>query len=877
MPRPTPASSLLVSALVAGLAWFSGPERAAGQTSVTGRVTDAETARALEGVVVRLIDPDAALEEDREVAGTFTSARGRFRLEPERPGRYRLEAERIGYRAYASGTFLAELGGHHEHDVALRPEGVRLSALEVTSRRRCSVDPAKAEGTHRVWREARRALELAQWTAEHSSVEVRTRNFERRLDSDLDVEETLEQTRGFGFGATPYRSLPADELSERGYADARGDYIDYYAPDARALLSDAFQRDHCFWLTREDAPRDGWIGLAFEPVEGRDVPEIEGVLWLDEETGELKRLEFEYVDLPLPTSEHAAGGEIGFFRLPTGPWVVRRWSIRMPQVEREDLRIGAYHREEFEVAGYEQEGGRVLRISDGGRTLYDFEEATLAGVVRDSVRGGPLEGAAVELVGTGRADTTDARGRFRFTGVPEGGYRVRFRHPFLAGLGIEPPTVRVDVQPGELVTARLASPGSRAAAREVCPDSGPAAGAVAGRVRTKDGRAVPGARVAAVWPTEERREGEPDDYVHREVRTDGRGSFRICGVPPGRELALRAEHETGVGGVTRTRLPDRGLAVRDLQLEPGGDADRLAAFIREQGLGGGPVDGGARDGSPGTVRGTVRASTGDRPLSAAEVFLGDERRAVTDSAGRFRVEGVEPGRRRLRVSYLGFRSQEALLRVPAADTVESTILMETEPVPLPELAVRVRAGGIAGLGKRRRRGVGHFLTREEIASKPGDDVADALRGVPGIQVVPCPGGGAGDCVRTTRSRQTRLTTRTPARERELSPAADEGGGGGRPGPMGREIPIPDRDTLPQGRPCGIAFFVDGAPVDLMGRDPGDPANPAKALFGLGGIPKEDVEAIEVYTGPAQIPVRFKNAATGCAKAAVVIWTRGAVR
>lgn len=873
MRAPSAVRGLSLPAALLGLVVASaGP--AEGQTFVSGRVTDAETGAALEGVVVRLVAPDAT--DDEAAAGAFTDADGRFRLRLERPGRYRLTAERIGYRRHEGDVFLVKLGERAERDVALEPEGVALSGIEVTARRRCSVDPEAAEQTQRLWREARRALEAARWTSDHSSVKARTRNFERRLDADFDVVKTVSETRGFGFGATPYRSLPAEDLSRRGYADARGDRIDYYAPDAEALLSDHFKQDHCFWVTREDAPEPDRVGLAFEPAEGRDVPEIEGVLWLDEATAELERLEFEYANLPFPTSAHSGGGEVDFQRLPSGPWIVRRWSLRMPLIEREDLRIGRYHREDLEVAGYDQEGGRVLRVTDRGRTLLDFEEATVAGTVYDSVRSRPLADAVVELVGTGRVDTTDVEGRFRFASVSEGSYRVRARHPLVGDLDLDPPEAGAEAEPGQVTTVSLGLPGPGTVVDALCPDASADAGAVVGRVRTEEGERVPEARVASVWPEEPPAAGDPDEWVHRQVRTDDRGLYRICGVPTDRRAALRAEHRAGVGAVAELASSDRPLRVRDLELEPGREADRLASLVREQGLGTG--DDPSAGAGPGGLRGTVFASGGDEPLSAADVVLDGERVSVTDSAGRFDVEGLEPGRHRVRVRYVGFASQEALVRVSPGDTLETTFLMETDPVPLPELAVRVESGPASGFEERRRRGGGHYVTREEIEETPGDHVTDVLREVPGLQVVPCPGRSA-DCIRTTRSQQTRLTTRRPVDNTDR-----RGGEGGRQGSQGgtgrdgmRRPTIPDRDTVPQGRPCGIAFFVDGAPVDLVARSPEDPTDPDDTGFGLAHIPKEDVEAVEVYTGPSQIPPQFKRGTSGCARAAIVIWTRAGGR
>lgn len=869
MCRSSSARRLALPAVLAGLL-LAPADPAPGQTFVSGQVTDAETEAALEGAVVRLVPPDAA-DDAAAVSGAFTSADGRFRLRLERPGRYRLTAERIGYRRHEGDEFLVELGERAERDVELRPEGVELSALEVTTRRRCSVDPETAEQTRRLWREARRALEAAQWTSEHTSVEARTRNFERRLDPNFDVVETVSETRGFGVGATPYRSLPAEELSRRGYADARGDHIDYFAPDAEALLSEHFQRDHCFWVTRENAPEPGWVGLAFEPAEGRDVPEIEGVLWVDGGTGELARLEFDYVDLPFPTSAHSGGGEVDFLRLPSGPWVVRRWSLRMPLLQREDIRIGRYHREDLEVAGYDQEGGRVVRVTDGGRTLYDFERATVTGTVYDSVRGRPLADAVVEVVGTDRVDTADVGGRFRFPSVPEGSFRLRARHPIVGDLDLDPPEARVQTEPGEVSSSRLVLPGPGTVVDALCPDARAGAGAVVGRVRTAEGERVPDARVASVWPERGEADGEAEGWIQRQARTDDRGSYRVCGVPGDRRTALRAEHRAGVGGVVELPPADGRLRVRDLEIEPGREGDRLASLLREQGWQG--VDDGAADAGAGVVRGTVLASGDDEPLSAAEVVLDGERVSVADSAGRFDVDGLEPGRHRVRVRYVGFTSQEALLRVSPGDTVETTFLMETDPVPLPELAVRVESGPGGGFEERRRRGGGHYVTREEIEDMPGDHVTDVLREVPGLQIRPCPG-RSGDCIRTTRSRQTRLTTRRSVDSSDRTGGVP--GGEGESGEEGMSM-IPDRDTVPQGRPCGIAYFVDGAPVNLVARSAGDPTDPDDTVLGLDQIPKEDVEAVEVYTGPSQMPARFRGAMSGCARVAIVIWTRAVAR
>lgn len=865
----------LVAATVLAAALLVGPAAAQGQR-VQGQVTGSDGGHPLEGVMVRLSD-----DEGEEVAGTFTDAGGRYRLEAERPGRYRLSAGRIGYATHRGDLFRLRLGGVVERDLRLEAEGVELSGIQVTGERSCEVDPEKARGTRRLWREARRALEAARWTADRGAVELRTRNFRRRLGEDLGVEETLEETRGYGFGRSPYTSLPAEKLVQRGYVDARGDYLDWYAPDAEVLLSDAFRRTHCFWVTRKDAPEPGWVGLAFRPREDREVPEIEGVLWLDQGTAALERLSFSYVNVKLATSRHAAGGEVAFFRLPSGPWIVRRWTIRMPLLEKDRLRIATpdrtYHREEVEVAGYDEQGGQVVHVRSGDRVLYDFEQATVAGVVWDSLNARPLEGARVELGGTGRVDTTGVRGRFRFPGVPRGSWRVDFRHALLRELGLEGRGAMVRAEPGKLARVRLALPGAGRLAAELCPDRDEGTGVLLGRVLRGDGSgeaddgAAPaaGARVAAVWPGGDGDPADRESLVHREVRADEAGRYRICGVPMGRELALRAEAEGAAGAVTRTRLASRPVERSRLSLGETGAAEELASMVRQQGFGPGVPGAGEGEGAPGRIVGEVRVSGQERPLAAARVRLGEDRVVSTDSAGRFRADGVAPGTHRVRVEYLGFGSQQALVRVPPGDTVRTTFFLQSDPVPLPELSVRVEGtevtGKLAGFQRRRESGRGHYLTREEIERVPGNDLADALRDVPGLRVRPCPG-GSGKCVVTTRSLQTRLGTITPDEARGTA------GGDEPPGrrPRTGEPSLPDADSVPQGRRCGVAWFVDGAPVSMTMQDPNDPAS---ATSVLDRFPKDHVEAIEVYSGPSQIPARFKSSASGCAKVAVVIWTR----
>lgn len=136
---------------------------------------------------------------------------------------------------------------------------------------------------------------------------------------------------------SPYRSLAAGSLAQTGYVrPAPENTWEYRAPDAEVLMSDSFLDTHCFQVVPAPADEPGMVGLGLEPVPGREVPDIEGVLWLDAESGALERLDFRYVNLPFEQGRDwdQIGGRVEFERLETGLWIVRRWYIRMPLATR---------------------------------------------------------------------------------------------------------------------------------------------------------------------------------------------------------------------------------------------------------------------------------------------------------------------------------------------------------------------------------------------------------------------------------------------------------------------------------------------------------------------------------------------------------------
>ena len=104
-------------------------------------------------------------------------------------------------------------------------------------------------------------------------------DIERVLDRDGRMVLSEERSLNRSFLLAPYVSRPADSLTAEGFAHIAPDTSVYWAPDAEVLLSDPFLDTHCFRLRTNVHHAPGLIGLAFEPVSWRAVPDIGGTLW----------------------------------------------------------------------------------------------------------------------------------------------------------------------------------------------------------------------------------------------------------------------------------------------------------------------------------------------------------------------------------------------------------------------------------------------------------------------------------------------------------------------------------------------------------------------------------------------------------------------
>jgi Carboxypeptidase regulatory-like domain len=242
---------------------------------------------------------------------------------------------------------------------------------------------------------------------------------------------------------------------------------------------------------------------------------------------------------------------------------------------------------------------------------------------------------------------------------------------------------------------------------------------------------------------------------------------------------------------------------------------------------------------PGTVSGTVIDSSRAPAVGVTITLDSSGPRAVTDSAGGFRVRGVEPGRHTLHMRAMGYAPAEFPVDVASGGTTTAAFVISRVPVVL----APVRTSTVVTFGKPARLAGtmkydlfyerrfysmgGRFYTHEDLARMRTSSLIRMLERVPQLQLVD---GGASSTLRFPMCANGGVTIEIDG-NRVWPPT--QGGNGGSVG------------TGPPGGP---------------------PPDPLEALRPLR---LEDVEAVEVYPTSSSLPADLVGNACG----AIVVWTR----
>lgn len=218
----------------------------------------------------------------------------------------------------------------------------------------------------------------------------------------------------------------------------------------------------------------------------------------------------------------------------------------------------------------------------------------------------------------------------------------------------------------------------------------------------------------------------------------------------------------------------------------------------------------------GRLVGVVVEARTAKPVADAVVrilTLSEER--VTDRDGRFRFTELQSGNFVLETRHLGYTTRTDTVALVGETEMRLHIQLVAGAIELPPITVETVARRLAEAGffRRRDRGNGTFLTREQIQQHRVDMLGDLFSRVPGLR----------------RTMMADGSSRINSRGGTI---------------MSR---------------CDIQYVIDGVFVEL------DRA-------GIDGIPVHVIEGIEVYRGSSQVPSEFDSGRAMCG--AVVIWTRG---
>lgn len=223
----------------------------------------------------------------------------------------------------------------------------------------------------------------------------------------------------------------------------------------------------------------------------------------------------------------------------------------------------------------------------------------------------------------------------------------------------------------------------------------------------------------------------------------------------------------------------------------------------------------AQEGAVGTggVTGTVRDSIG-LPVEGAQISVrGSAVRGESDDRGQFVLAKAAAGSMTIRVRRIGFAPDSVTVDVLAGRSIPATVVLRRLAIELRPVVVTGRrdvGGRMSGFYQRQSRGIGYFITRDEIERRNPGNMTDMFRMIPGVRV-------------ESRGFRTQIRFR--------------------------------------GARCSPLTWMDGSPLYA-------------GEFDLDSVDPRSFEGIEVYSGAASVPAEFQgNRSISSSCGTVVLWSR----
>ena len=239
------------------------------------------------------------------------------------------------------------------------------------------------------------------------------------------------------------------------------------------------------------------------------------------------------------------------------------------------------------------------------------------------------------------------------------------------------------------------------------------------------------------------------------------------------------------------------------------------------------------------IKGQVLTDSSENPIRGAEVTIPQLRlTALTDSAGRFRITGVTPGRQLIAVKRIGFSPVTAVFDFRAGDTVDTDFLMVKPVTTLKAVTVQTAKPfpGLAEFERHRSNGFGRFLGPEDLEKNSNRQLVEVLQLLPGP---------------------------TLFRSNVSSSAWVAGGRGQQNAGNTYQLEQFDKAKGAPTKQCWAAVYINGSPV-FQGL-------PGEQLFDLSTINVATIAGIEFYNGAASIPTEYNGSRNTCG--ALIMWLR----
>ena len=538
----------MVRAFLSGLALVAAGTTSLGAQVIRGRVTETGSGAPIAGALVSLLGET----KDSSLVSVLTEQSGGYAVRAPSIGRYQLAVKRIGVKRFVSASFDLGWGETRVLDVPI--DAVALTLPQVTVSGLCVTRSRELSRVSSLWDEARTALEAAAISIRDRLTSAQIARYAAELEPGSLRVLFDWRSEAQVMAEQPFQSLSGDSLSAIGYwRQLPGDSVEYQGPDASALASNAFLRDHCFSLAPAMRNRPDLIGLSFVPARDRQLPDIAGTLWLDARRFELRFITFRYTRLPSMPNANQVGGEGHYRRLESGAWIVDRWFIRMPQVI---VRSDDWPRRQMR-----EEGGAVI----APEAPPSPQMASITGVFRDSA-GRPEPGAVIRAIGTHHQAVTGPDGGYRLDKLPPGEVSLVAHTVPYDALAMLAGGRRVNLLPNRTQRVDFRAPNAAALRREACPVAAPTAYSRPRRVlgvlrvlMVDSATAVPlpGVQFVVSWTL--RREGdETPQEQYRQAVTDSRGAATFCDLPI-RDVEVSVVGPTGRAHVMMTRTITNGI------------------------------------------------------------------------------------------------------------------------------------------------------------------------------------------------------------------------------------------------------------------------------------------------------------------------------